>query len=167
MNISLRNRSGKFRRLRHFTALLPLALGLGACAAVPTHEPVAPRAVTAQPLARAQLPIPDAQHDLLAQLLAGELALTRTDLATASGFYARAMLLSDDPKVAAQVAAYVNFISPVQGAKEAMEKIDPSLMDNPLIFPSESDLAKAHVFRSLSAEEETNFNGQFQTSIGA
>ena len=70
-------------------------------------------------------------------------------------------------QIAAQVAAYVNFISPVQGAKEAMEKIDPSLMDNPLIFPSESDLAKAHVFRSLSAEEETNFNGQFQTSIGA
>lgn len=72
-----------------------------------------------------------------------------------------------EPEIAAQVAAYVNFISPVQGAKEAMEKIDPSLMDNPLIFPSESDLAKAHVFRSLSAEEETNFNGQFQTSIGA
>ncbi|MDQ0095197.1 polyamine ABC transporter substrate-binding protein [Paeniglutamicibacter psychrophenolicus] len=72
-----------------------------------------------------------------------------------------------EPEVAAQVAAYVNFISPVQGAKEAMEKIDPELMNNPLIFPSESDLAKAHVFRSLSAEEETNFNSQFQTAIGA
>ncbi|RAX50450.1 spermidine/putrescine ABC transporter substrate-binding protein [Arthrobacter sp. AQ5-05] len=72
-----------------------------------------------------------------------------------------------EPEVAAQVAAYVNFISPVQGAKEAMEKIDPELMNNPLIFPSESDLAKAHVFRSLTAEEETNFNSQFQTAIGA
>lgn len=72
-----------------------------------------------------------------------------------------------EPEVAAQVAAYVNFISPVEGAKEAMEKIDPELMNNPLIFPSESDLAKAHVFRSLSAEEETNFNSQFQTAIGA
>ncbi|MFL4474920.1 PotD/PotF family extracellular solute-binding protein [Paeniglutamicibacter sp. MACA_103] len=72
-----------------------------------------------------------------------------------------------EPEIAAQVAAYVNFISPVQGAKEAMEKIDPELMENPLIFPSEADLAKAHVFRSLSAEEETNFNSQFQTAIGA
>ncbi|WP_411733530.1 spermidine/putrescine ABC transporter substrate-binding protein [Paeniglutamicibacter sp.] len=72
-----------------------------------------------------------------------------------------------EPEIAAQVAAYVNFISPVQGAKEAMEKIDPELMDNALIFPSEADLAKAHVFRSLSAEEETNFNSQFQTAIGA
>ncbi|NKG19309.1 spermidine/putrescine ABC transporter substrate-binding protein [Paeniglutamicibacter sp. ANT13_2] len=72
-----------------------------------------------------------------------------------------------DPEIAAQVAAYVNFISPVAGAKEAMEKIDPSLMDNPLIFPSDEDLANAHVFRSLSAEEETNYGSQFQTAIGA
>jgi tetratricopeptide (TPR) repeat protein len=122
MNISLRNRSGKFRRLRHFTALLPLALGLGACAAVPTHEPVAPRAVTAQPLARAQLPIPDAQHDLLAQLLAGELALTRTDLATASGFYARAMLLSDDPKVAARAAELALAVHDDGAATRALDR---------------------------------------------
>lgn len=72
-----------------------------------------------------------------------------------------------DPEIAAQVAAYVNFISPVAGAKEAMEKIDPSLMNNPLIFPSDEDLANAHVFRSLSAEEETNYGTQFQTAIGA
>ncbi|QXQ09541.1 spermidine/putrescine ABC transporter substrate-binding protein [Paeniglutamicibacter sp. Y32M11] len=72
-----------------------------------------------------------------------------------------------DPEIAAQVAAYVNFISPVAGAKEAMEKIDPSLTDNPLIFPSDEDLANAHVFRSLSAEEETNYGSQFQTAIGA
>lgn len=72
-----------------------------------------------------------------------------------------------EPEIAAQVAAYVNFISPVAGAKAAMEKIDPALMNNPLIFPSESDLAKSHVFRALSAEEETTFNSQFQTAIGA
>ncbi|HXE78421.1 MAG TPA: hypothetical protein VN614_09265, partial [Rhodanobacter sp.] len=108
--------------MRHFTALLPLALGLGACAAVPTHEPVAPRAVTAQPLARAQLPIPDAQHDLLAQLLAGELALTRTDLATASGFYARAMLLSDDPKVAARAAELALAVHDDGAATQALDR---------------------------------------------
>ncbi|WGW12015.1 spermidine/putrescine ABC transporter substrate-binding protein [Saxibacter everestensis] len=71
-----------------------------------------------------------------------------------------------DPAVAAEVAAYVNYICPVQGAKEAMEKIDPELVDNPLIFPSETDLANAHVFRSLTAEQETNYGDQFQKAIG-
>jgi spermidine/putrescine transport system substrate-binding protein len=71
-----------------------------------------------------------------------------------------------DPVNAATVAAYVNYISPVQGAREAMEKIDPSLVDNPLIFPSDEDLAKAHVFRTLSADEETDFSDRFQQAIG-
>jgi spermidine/putrescine transport system substrate-binding protein len=71
-----------------------------------------------------------------------------------------------DPVNAATVAAYVNYISPVQGAREAMEKIDPSLVDNPLIFPSDEDLAKAHVFRTLSSDEETDFSGRFQQAIG-
>ena len=42
-----------------------------------------------------------------------------------------------DPEVAARVAAWVNYICPVAGAQEAMAKIDPSLADNPLIFPDE------------------------------
>jgi spermidine/putrescine transport system substrate-binding protein len=71
-----------------------------------------------------------------------------------------------DPEVAAIVAAYVNFICPVVGAQEAMEKIDPDLVDNPLIFPTEEDLAQAHVFRSLSAEEESDYGSRFQSAIG-
>lgn len=72
-----------------------------------------------------------------------------------------------EPEVAAQVAAYVNFISPVLGAREAMEKLDPSLVDNSLIFPSEADLKLAHVFRTLDATEESDYNSRFQTAIGA
>ncbi len=72
-----------------------------------------------------------------------------------------------DPAVAAEVAAYVNFICPVDGAKEEMEKIDPELVGNPLIFPTDEDLAKAHVFRSLEADEETTLNSEFQSAIGA
>ena len=71
-----------------------------------------------------------------------------------------------DPENAATVAAYVNYICPVQGAREAMEKIDPELVENPLIFPSDDYLAKAHVFRSLSADEETDFTNRFQKAIG-
>ncbi|MET1035593.1 MAG: spermidine/putrescine ABC transporter substrate-binding protein [Arthrobacter sp.] len=71
-----------------------------------------------------------------------------------------------DPEIAALVAAYVNYICPVVGAQEAMEKIDPDLVDNPLIFPTEEDLAQAHVFRSLSAEEESDYGSRFQSAIG-
>ncbi|HEY8720297.1 spermidine/putrescine ABC transporter substrate-binding protein [Pengzhenrongella sp.] len=72
-----------------------------------------------------------------------------------------------DPVVAAQVAAYVNYICPVQGAKEAMAKIDPSLVDNTLIFPDEALLAKTHPFRSLTPAEETKYNKDFLTVVGA
>ena len=72
-----------------------------------------------------------------------------------------------EPKVAAEVAAYVNFICPVLGAKEEMEKIDPSLVDNPLIFPTEDDLRHAHVFRAFDAEEETTLGSELQSAIGA
>jgi spermidine/putrescine transport system substrate-binding protein len=71
-----------------------------------------------------------------------------------------------DPKVAAEVAAYVNYICPVEGAKAEMEKIDPELADSPLIFPTEEDLAKVKVFRTLSPDEETTYSEEFQKVIG-
>lgn len=71
-----------------------------------------------------------------------------------------------DPEVAAEVAAYVNFITPVEGAREAIVEIDPELADSWLIFPDDETLANAHAFRSLSAEEETAYNEAFQSAIG-
>jgi len=71
-----------------------------------------------------------------------------------------------DPTVAATVAAYVNYICPVEGAKAEMEKIDPSLVDSPLIFPTEEDLNNVKVFRSLTPDEETTFAEEFQKVIG-
>lgn len=67
-----------------------------------------------------------------------------------------------DPAVAAEVAAYVNYITPVVGAKEAAMEIDPELANNPLIFPDEATLAKAFVFRTLNGEEEQKYDAQFQ-----
>jgi spermidine/putrescine transport system substrate-binding protein len=72
-----------------------------------------------------------------------------------------------DPTVAAQLAAYVNYICPVTGAKEAMEKIDPDLAANPLIFPDEALLSKAKVFKALSEDEEREYESAFQKVIGA
>jgi spermidine/putrescine transport system substrate-binding protein len=71
-----------------------------------------------------------------------------------------------DPAVAAQVAAYVNYICPVEGAREAMRKIDPELADSPWIFPTEADQAKGKSFRTLTPDEETSFSEAFQKVIG-
>ena len=71
-----------------------------------------------------------------------------------------------EPAIAAEVAAYVNYICPVDGAKAEMEKIDPSLVDSPLIFPTEADLANVKVFHSLTPDEETTYSEAFQKVIG-
>ncbi|GAA1878767.1 spermidine/putrescine ABC transporter substrate-binding protein [Asanoa iriomotensis] len=72
-----------------------------------------------------------------------------------------------DPAVAAELAAYVNYICPVAGAKEAMEKIDPDLAANPLIFPDDALLGKAKVFKALTEAEEREYESAFQKVIGA
>jgi spermidine/putrescine transport system substrate-binding protein len=71
-----------------------------------------------------------------------------------------------DPAVAAEVAAYVNYISPVEGAQEEMERIDPELAADPLLFPDDETLSRTFVFRGLTAEEESRYNGEFQSVIG-
>jgi len=70
-----------------------------------------------------------------------------------------------EPEVAAEVAAWVNYITPVQGAKEAAVKIDPELADNQLIFPNEETLSKVKIFRSLSPAEEQKYQTAFQKVI--
>jgi spermidine/putrescine transport system substrate-binding protein len=71
-----------------------------------------------------------------------------------------------DPVVAAKVAAYVNYITPVNGAQEAMAEVDPTLVDNELIFPSAATQAKLQVFRALTPAEETEFTDAFQKAAG-
>jgi spermidine/putrescine transport system substrate-binding protein len=70
-----------------------------------------------------------------------------------------------EPEVAAQVAAWVNYITPVVGAKEAMQKIDPALADNQLIFPNEETLAKTKIFRTLTGAEESKYGAAFQAVL--
>jgi spermidine/putrescine transport system substrate-binding protein len=71
-----------------------------------------------------------------------------------------------DPAVMAEVEDILNYIPPVVGSKEALLKKDPTIANNQLIFPSAATLAKAHVFRGLSAAEETKYNKAFQALIG-
>ncbi len=69
------------------------------------------------------------------------------------------------PEVAAEVAAWVNYITPVVGAREAMQAIDPSLADNQLIFPDEKTLSNTKVFRTLTGAEESKFGAAFQAVL--
>lgn len=66
-----------------------------------------------------------------------------------------------DPEVMAKVVEYVNYISPVKGTKAIIEADDPEVAKNPLIVPDEATLSRAHVFRGLTAEEETAFSSAF------
>ncbi|MEU9504937.1 spermidine/putrescine ABC transporter substrate-binding protein [Micromonospora sp. NPDC048170] len=72
-----------------------------------------------------------------------------------------------EPAVAARLAAFVNYICPVQGARAEMEKIDPSLAANPLIFPDDAILAKSTVFMALDEKQEREYEAKFQQVIGA
>ena len=71
-----------------------------------------------------------------------------------------------DPVVAAKVAAYVNYICPVEGAQAAMEQVDPTLVNNELIFPTAKTQSLLHVFRNLTPAEETEFTDAFQKATG-
>ena len=68
-----------------------------------------------------------------------------------------------DPAVMAEVEDYVNYISPVVGSKAVLLKQDPEVANNQLIFPSDATMAKSHVFRGLTATEETKYNKAFQS----
>lgn len=71
-----------------------------------------------------------------------------------------------DPQIAAQVAAYVQYICPVQGAQEAMKTVDPSLVDNQWIFPNEETLNNSFVFMTLTIEQNDQYQRAFQKAIG-
>jgi spermidine/putrescine transport system substrate-binding protein len=71
-----------------------------------------------------------------------------------------------EPAVAAEVAAYVNYVCPVKGAQAEMEKIDPKLATSPFIFPDAATSKKLSVFRSLTPAEETSWSEAFQKAAG-
>ncbi len=71
-----------------------------------------------------------------------------------------------DPVVAARVSAWVNYICPVAGAREAMEKVAPNLVDNTLIFPDEQMLSKTYSLQTLDEETARRYETEFQQVSG-
>ena len=88
-----------------------------------------------------------------------------------------AMTLMDyyyDPKPAAELAEYINYITPVPACKDvilqdaaAAKKGDArrsleSLAKSPLIFPTSDMISKVHNYRVLNADEEKQWNALFE-----
>ena len=72
-----------------------------------------------------------------------------------------------DPVVAAKLAAWVNYISPVKGAKEELEKTDPDIANNELIFPPPEVQEKIHAYPALSPEDERTMQEAMAKVTGA
>ncbi|MFB6946748.1 spermidine/putrescine ABC transporter substrate-binding protein [Streptomyces sp. NPDC056237] len=72
-----------------------------------------------------------------------------------------------EPPVAAKLAAYINFVCPVDGVRDELARIDRAMADNVLILPDKQMAAKSRAFRSLTAEEETAYEEKFAKLIGA
>jgi spermidine/putrescine transport system substrate-binding protein len=72
-----------------------------------------------------------------------------------------------DPAVAAQVAAWVNYVCPVDGAQAEMEKIDPDLAESPWIFPTADFISENNIqsFRVLDAEEDIEYADLWSTKV--
>jgi len=69
-----------------------------------------------------------------------------------------------DPEIQAPITAYVNYVPPVKGAREVLQKQDPKVAENKLIFP---DLTNAHNFKTFSPSDQSKIDAAFQKAIGA
>ncbi|MEU6219035.1 spermidine/putrescine ABC transporter substrate-binding protein [Streptomyces sp. NPDC047022] len=72
-----------------------------------------------------------------------------------------------EPENAAALAAYINYVTPVDGVKPYLTKIDKNAADNPLIIPDKAMAAQSHAFRSLTQKEETAYEEKFAKLTGA
>ncbi|MEU9208389.1 spermidine/putrescine ABC transporter substrate-binding protein [Streptomyces sp. NPDC048415] len=72
-----------------------------------------------------------------------------------------------EPEPAAELAAYINYVCPVDGVKPYLAKIDKNAANNPLIIPDKAMAAKSHAFRSLTQKEETAYEEKFAKLTGA
>jgi spermidine/putrescine transport system substrate-binding protein len=70
-----------------------------------------------------------------------------------------------DPVHEAQIEAYVNYVSPVEGTKEVLLKEEPDVANNKLIFPPASFTKKCSIQPSPTGEEEQNINRAFNAVL--
>jgi spermidine/putrescine transport system substrate-binding protein len=71
-----------------------------------------------------------------------------------------------DPKIAAQITAYVAYVPPVSGTQAVLQKSDPELAKSQLVFPSDEVLAKTHQYDSAALNNQ-DYIEQWQRVLGA
>jgi spermidine/putrescine transport system substrate-binding protein len=72
-----------------------------------------------------------------------------------------------EPEVAATLAAYINYISPVKGAQEILRKRDPDIADNELIFPPQDVQDRLHAYPTLDPADEREMQEAMARVTGA
>jgi spermidine/putrescine transport system substrate-binding protein len=72
-----------------------------------------------------------------------------------------------DPEIAARLAAWVNYISPVAGAKQILQKSDPDIANNELIFPPADVQAKLKAYPALEPADEREMQEAMAKVTGA
>jgi spermidine/putrescine transport system substrate-binding protein len=70
-----------------------------------------------------------------------------------------------DPKVQADIAEYVNYVTPVKGVKQILAKRDPALANNQLIFPSPSYTKNCSFEPALAGKLGDEVNKAFQAVL--
>lgn len=74
-----------------------------------------------------------------------------------------------DPENAARITEWVQYISPVKGVREILEKAggdSAALADNPLIFPDEETTKRLKVFGELDEKDEVDVQARFNDITG-
>jgi spermidine/putrescine transport system substrate-binding protein len=71
-----------------------------------------------------------------------------------------------DPEVQADIAEYVNYVTPVKGVREILRKRDPELAEDELIFPSREFTRNCSFEPVLGGEQGGEVTEAFQRAIG-
>jgi spermidine/putrescine transport system substrate-binding protein len=58
-----------------------------------------------------------------------------------------------EPEVQADIAEFVNYVTPVAGVKEILAERDPKLAENPLIFPDDEFIADCQPFQEPPGDD--------------
>jgi spermidine/putrescine transport system substrate-binding protein len=71
-----------------------------------------------------------------------------------------------DPEVQADIAEYVNYITPVDGVQEVLAERDPELAENQLIFPDAEFTSNCTPQATLAPEDEAEVLEAYQQATG-
>ena len=68
------------------------------------------------------------------------------------------------PEIQTALTEYIQYVPPVKGVREILEKQSPEIAESDLVFPN---LEETHDFKSFPPEEEAEIEEAFQRAIGA